>query len=353
MTSTTRDLRGLVAMGLLACAAAHPARGQVFERETTVTGPRGNSITRDIRSERVGNVIDRQVTIRRPGGTITRNTEIIGRPFYGPGPRPFVAGGGFIGGPAFFGPPVVVGPPVAVGVGLPAVNLFVGGGPPAPPPVTVYNPPTPYPMSTAAANGAAEPAATQPQPQPAPGQPTVVVDPVAESIGKLDSFHAHTRREAAITLGKYGDARAVPPLIQKLEHDFDKEVRMAAAWALAEIGDPRAIVPLETARQFDKRADVRAVATKSLERMPREAPRTAQATPARRQGAWQGQARDGEAAYGYPTRRTQPSGASSGGTITSTPAGSEPGLDPPPLTTPGDDMPPPDPTPSDRRAGPR
>ncbi len=131
---------------------------------------------------------------------------------------------------------------------------------------------------------------------------TVVVDPVAESIGKLDSFHAHIRRDAAVALGKYGDARGVAPLINKLEHDFDKEVRMAAAWALAEIGDPRAIIPLETAKQFDKRADVRAVATKSLDRMPTEAPPAQQQPHAQsRVKPQQAQPRDAEAAYGYPT----------------------------------------------------
>jgi hypothetical protein len=212
-------------------------------------------------------------------------------------------------------------------------------------------------MSTAAAGGAAAQPAS-PQPQPAPGQPTVLVDPVAESIGKLDSFHAHTRREAAITLGKYGDARAVPQLIHKLEHDFDKEVRMACAWALAEIGDPRAIVPLETARQFDKRADVRAVATKSLDRMPREVPASHSVTtpaPAQTQakgqqrGQWQ-QARDAESAYGYPTQRTPVANPAPSGPITSTPADAEPL----PRYTPSDDIPPPDPTPSTRPSpGPR
>ena len=347
--TTTRDLPRLATLGLLACASATAARGQVLERETTVTGPRGNSITRDIRTERFGNMVDRQVTIRRPGGTITRNTEVFaprGGGFYGP--RPFYGGGGFVGGPAFFGPPV------ALGVGLPAVNLFVGGGgPPAPPPVTVYSPPVPYPLSTAAASGTMA-APASPQPQPAPGQPTVLVDPVAESIGKLDSFHSHTRREAAIALGKYGDARGVAPLIDKMEHDFDKEVRMAAAWALAEIGDPRAIVPLETARQFDKRADVRSVATKSLERMPREAPpATVASAPGGRRGASVAQpsSRDAEADYGYPTRRAQSSGSASPRTITSTP-GATTDLEPLPREG-NDDLPPPDPTPVTRPSSPR
>ncbi len=353
--TTTRDLLGLVAAGLLACATASAARAQVFERDTTVTGPRGNSITRDIRSTRVGNMVDRQVTIRRPGGTITRNTEIIGRPFYGPGPRPFFGGGGFVGGPAFFSDR-------AVGVVLPAVrlvvgggggglaggvNLFVGGGGVAgPPPATVYSQPVPYPLSTAAAGGAAaQPAAG---PQPAPGQPTVVVDPVAESIGKLDNFHAHVRRDAAVALGKYGDARGVAPLIGKLEHDFDKEVRMAAAWALAEIGDPRAIIPLETAKQFDKRADVRAVATKSLDRMPTEVPPPTE-HHAQARVKPQAQPRDAEAAYGYPTRRTPAAGPSSSATAPTPNAGTD--LEPlPQYTPPADDLPPPDPTPVTRPA---
>jgi hypothetical protein len=340
----TKLLR-LAALGFFfAGTAPTGVRAQVFERDTTITGPRGNSVSRDIRVERNGPMVDRQVTIRRPGGTITRNTEIFA-PRGGPhfGPRPYWGGGGFVAGPAFFGPPL------AVGVGLPAVNLFVGGGGPAvaaPPPVTVYNPPVPYPLSTAAANGTPAQPAT---PQPLPGQPTTVVDPVAESIGKLSSIHSHTRREAAITLGKYGDARGVPPLIDKLEHDFDKEVRMAAAWALAEIGDPRAEVPLETARQFDKRADVRAVAAKSLERMPREAPAEAQAPAPRRSQTSAGDA------YGYPSRRT-PATSSPNRGATSTP-GAATDLEPLPQYTPStpssDDIPPPDPTPSSRATSPR
>ncbi len=357
------NLLRLAAVSLFACTTPTGLRAQIVERDTTVTGPRGNSVTRSVTTERMGNMIDRQVSIRRPGGTITRNTEIFaprGGPFFGP--RPYWGGGGFVGGPAFFGPPL------AVGVGLPAVNLFVGGGGGGlggggggmggggmgggtgggGGPMTVYNAPVAYPLSTAAANGA--PTQPTPQPTPPPGQPTTVVDPVAESIGKLSSIHAHTRREAAITLGKYGDARGVPPLIDKLEHDFDKEVRMAAAWALAEIGDPRAMVPLETAKQFDKRADVRNVASKSLERMPREAPPETQASASHRAHAPAANSSSAADAYGYPPRRTP-------ARSTAPAPGAATDLEPLPQYTPSspssDDLPPPDPTPSSRATSPR
>jgi HEAT repeats len=332
---TLGELRKLAAAGFLAGVVAPSlVHAQSFERDTTITGPRGNSITRSITGQRVGPFVDRSVTVTGPrGNSITRNTEVFA-PRGGFGPR------GFVGGP-----PVVVGGLPVIGIGLgvvPAFNVFVGGGgvglggPPGPPPPTYYNPPIPYPASTAALQAAAS---GTPQPTPPPG--AHVVDPVVENIGKLSSFHGNVRREGSITLGKYGDARGVPSLIDRLQHDNDKEVRMAAAWALAEIGDQRAMVPLETARQFDKRAEVRAVAEKSVARLPRES--VVQQAPAH-----------------YPMQARVPSTnqavqhwqasapASTPAPIESTPAAT---AQPPRSNL--DDLPPPDPTPVSRGSSPR
>lgn len=59
----------------------------------------------------------------------------------------------------------------------------------------------------------------------------------------LDDERASVRREAAIALGRIGDARAVEPLIQTLKDQYDY-VRREAAYALGIIGDARAVEPL-------------------------------------------------------------------------------------------------------------
>src|SRR4051794_3423314 len=166
----------VLAMGLvLVCS---PSWGQVVERErdVRVTGPRGRSIERSIVSERAPGMIDRQVTIQRPGGTFHSNALIERVPgFSRPGPSPH---GGF--GPGgrggYWGPPPFVGregiikngggrgswlAPLAVGGGLFGLGMFAGSAlPPRPQPVyavphpvvvvpqpqpnVVYNPPQPY-----------------------------------------------------------------------------------------------------------------------------------------------------------------------------------------------------------------
>jgi hypothetical protein len=295
---TTRRLPQQVATaGLFWLVATATSSAQVAERDVTVTGPRGNSVERKIVTERNGPFIDRQVTIKRPGGTITRNSEVFApRGGYG---RPYPVGRGF--GP---GPFVAFGAPF---VAAPAFSLFVGSAPPpvafGPPPVVAAGPPLPPPLPP---------------------------DAVAVAVGKFKSLHSNIRREGALTLGHLKDPRGVSPLIDRLEHDMEKEVRMAAAWSLAEIGDPRAVVALETARQFDKRADVRAVAEKSLSRMPRELPPTTVTS----HPAASSEVRARTAPAWTPHRMTTPS---------STPAAGNP-TPAPPAPSP-DDLPPPDPTP--------
>ncbi len=238
------------AIGLGAVATTAP--GQVVERErdTKLTGPRGRTIERDIKVERGPGFIDRQVEIKRPGETLIRDTRIQtfpgGRSF---GPPRF-AGPRYYGGPRFV-ENVFVPPPQAYGafIGLPALSFVFGGGggaplPPPPPPVVVVPPPV----------------APAPPPQ---------FDAFTDAVGRLKSFHGSSRRDGALTLGRIGDPRAVPALNERLEHDFDKEVRVASAWALGEIGDEGGAIALERAAIHDKRHEVRDAATIAFKKLPR------------------------------------------------------------------------------------
>jgi hypothetical protein len=262
---------------------AVPSWGQIRERErdVTITGPRGHTIQRSIRSERGPGFIDRQVNIQRPGGSFHSEAAAARIPRM-PGPPagrgfgpPHHWGGGF--GPR--GPVVVerdvvvnrglgVGPALAIGGGLFGLGLFAGSAlaspppppvyvAPAPPPVVVYNAPQPYSAAP---------------PPPA----TVVVDPVANAAGRLQSYHANSRREGAYTLGRLRDPRALPPLMDRLKNDYNTDVRVAAATALGEIGDPRGAVALERASVYDKKQVVRDAASQALSRLPREMPATVQ-----------------------------------------------------------------------------
>jgi hypothetical protein len=145
-----------------------------------------------------------------------------------------------------FGPAVGFGAP-AIGIGLPFFNFMFSAPPPvyvAPPPVVV---------------------AQQPQ--------TIVVeqpppyDPFADAYGRLKSYHSNSRRDGSLTLGRMGDPRAVPALMERLEKDNEKDVRVAAAWALGEIGDPRATLALDRAALYDRRQDVRNAASQAMARL--------------------------------------------------------------------------------------
>jgi hypothetical protein len=265
-----------------------PSWGQVVgrERDVTITGPRGRSIQRSVTSERGPGFVDRQVTIQRPGGTF-HSQNFAQRIPRGPVPsaaRGFVPTGhrGGYGprGPVFVERNVVVnrgpgwGPALAIGGGLFGLGMFAGSAlaspppppvyvaqpapvyvAPAPPPTVIYNAPQPY-----------APAAQAPA--------TVVVDPVANAIGRLQSNHDNSRIEGAYTLGRLRDARAVGPLVDRLKNDWDRDVRVASANALAEIGDPRASEPLRQAASLDKKQAVRDAANQALSRLatPVEAP---------------------------------------------------------------------------------
>ena len=247
----------LAALGL-ALAGTTARAQQTIERDTKVTGPRGRSIERDVKIQRGPGYVDRDITIKRPAGTFQRDTRIVG------GPGPAFRGPGF--GPRgvvvenFIGPPAVG----LFGLGLagPSFNFAFGGGPLFGPPPVVVPPPIVGPGPNVV---------VQPPNRYAPPS-TVVVDPVAQALDRLKSFHAHSRRDACLTLGQLGDNRALPALSEKMEKDFDKEVRQAAAWALGEIGDPKASLALQKASMYDHKHEVRdvaAIAIKKLGRAPR------------------------------------------------------------------------------------
>jgi hypothetical protein len=256
-------------------ASGAPVWGQVVERErdVTVTGPRGRSVTRSVQTERGPGFVERQVNVQRPGASY--HSQVVGQRGFRPGPgfRP-----GFGPGPRWgWGRPPVIVENFGGGGGLPVAEaLAIGGGmfglgmlansalnsPPPPPPGypvatvppnVVYNQPQPYTPGA--------------QPQP---QPTVVVDPVAEALGRLQSSHDHSRRDGCLTLGQLRDPRAVPALVDKLKNDWSREVRAAAATALGQIGDPRGVVPLERALEHDPRQVVRDASAMALSRFPRD-----------------------------------------------------------------------------------
>lgn len=252
----TGKFRGwLAAFGLLIAPAAGAwGQGIEVERSRSVTGPGGRTIEWNLEIERGPNGVSRRTQIRRAGGTYEREVSVQRAPGgWGPPPmagrRPVVIerdvyvgrrGGGF--GPGF--------------VAAPFVNLWFGA--PPPPPVVVY----PEPVIVAPPP---PPVVTYIPPQryqpPAPSAPAeVVIDPVAEAIARLSSRHDNSRAEGARVLGRLGDPRALPALLDRLRADEDPDVRRAAATALGEIGDPRARVFLERSSVYDKKKDVRRAA---------------------------------------------------------------------------------------------
>ncbi len=105
-----------------------PVLGQDVERDTTITGPRGRTIQRQVDIQRGPGTIDRSVEIKRPGGTFERQTVIQRSPVMGRRPLP-----GAWPRPPWVGPRplAIVQPAPAVGFGLvaaPFMNFSFGGG---------------------------------------------------------------------------------------------------------------------------------------------------------------------------------------------------------------------------------
>ena len=103
-----RNLFASRIFGVLCLVAVASASGQTIERDTTITGPRGRSIQRQVEVQRGPGTIDRSIQIKRPGGTFDRSVQVrrsvVGGPWRGPG---FVPGP--IARPWMFGPrPLIV-----------------------------------------------------------------------------------------------------------------------------------------------------------------------------------------------------------------------------------------------------
>jgi HEAT repeats len=249
-----RYFAALLCAGCLA-GQGLPAAGQTEERDTTITGPRGRTIQRDVEVQRGPGTINRQTTIKRPGGTFTRDVEIQRSPMARRGPLP-----GPWPRPPWFGPrPFVVAPAVpALGFGVAAAPMLnfsfggMGGG-----------------MGGGGMGGGGMGGGMGGGGMggPGPGGPAPPPDQVALTCQRLQNFYPGNRKEAAYTLGRLGDPRAVPSLVHVLKYDNFKDVRVASAIALGEIGGSDAAVALERSSIYDHREDVRKAATTALERL--------------------------------------------------------------------------------------
>ena len=102
---------------------------------------------------------------------------------------------------------------------------------------------------------------------PARAGPTPPPDQVALMTQRLQSFYWNNRKDAAYTLGRLGDPRAVPSLVHVLKYDLHKDVRIASAIALGEIGGSDAAIALERCSIYDHKDDVRHAASTALERL--------------------------------------------------------------------------------------
>ncbi len=281
----------LAALGLGAALGPAPTRAQaVRERDTTITGPRGNSLTRDLKSVRGPGFLERETTIHRPGGATFSRDTILKAPGGGGG-MPFGGGGphfrpGF--GPGFRpGPVIVGGGGGGIGAGLVDFGLgalaggVVGGlvgratAPTAvvtPAPVVVGQPvmvaPGPV-VQGAPAVVQAPPTVVQAAPTYPSGvqQVSVVPPDLAAAIQRLQSPSEATRRDACVVIGKIGDDRGVTPLFDRLKYDKATSVRVAAAIGLGQIGDPKTEIILQRAVLYDKKQEVRDAATAAIARI--------------------------------------------------------------------------------------
>lgn len=91
---------------------------------------------------------------------------------------------------------------------------------------------------------------------------------VGSLIGALKNEDKLVRKNAAETLGRIGDVRAVEPLIQALKDENDS-VRQTAAYALGDIGDARALEALTQAKE-DKSWFVRSAAKGALRKIQKK-----------------------------------------------------------------------------------
>lgn len=306
-------LLGAACLGLALGGARSSA--QTVESNTTITGPRGRSIERQVEIERTPGGVERQIKITRPGGTFQRDVQIQRVPGgVGLGPRPFPRGG-------WFPRPVFVQPAPAFGFGLmaaPLLNFSFGGGG-----VGVGGPMMGPGMGVGGG--------------PMGGPVQAPPDKVAIETQRMQSMLPNTRKEAAYALGKLGDPRAVPSLVNALKHDYFKDVRVASAIALGEIGGSEAAVALERSAIYDHKDEVKKASSTALTRLNAKAKANA---------AWLARARMSAPAPAPlpPPVSASPFGPSTSGYPSqgSAPTAVDPAADPPQS---GELVPPPPPTP--------
>jgi HEAT repeats len=238
------------AFAILCWVLALPLSGQTIERDTTITGPRGRTLDRQVEIQRKPGSVSRDIQIKRPGGTFERQVQVQRSPagvrrgplIPGPWPRP-----------PWIPRTVVIGQPApAFGFGLlaaPMLNFSFGGGGGG---FGGGGPGVPF-----RGGGPAGP----------PGGPAPPPDEVALMAQRLQSFYSNNRKEAAYTLGQLGDPRAVPSLVHVLKYDYHKDVRIASAIALGEIGGSESAIALERSSIYDHKEDVRQASATALERL--------------------------------------------------------------------------------------
>jgi HEAT repeats len=275
--------------------ASTPAGAQIVrERDTKITGPRGRTVERQLESRITPGGIDRETIIRRPGGaTLERDVHISRSPVFngggggfgpaGPGRNVFVERNVFINNRPGWGggwsPLANFGLGAAVGTGA---GLLLGSALSSPPPPPVFVSPAPVFVMPAPVYVAPPIVAGPPPVQYLPAQPqTVVVDQVPIALERLRSYHDSSRLDACVTLGRLGDPRGVPALIDRLKNDHSKDVKIAAATALGLIGDPNSAIVLERCTIYEKKQEVRDAAAMALAQMQqRQAQAQAQASAA-------------------------------------------------------------------------
>lgn len=87
--------------------------------------------------------------------------------------------------------------------------------------------------------------------------------PVLVQFLILRTTDTNMKQLVLASLGKIGDARAVPPVIELLRRERDAETRGTAIFALGEIGAPESVEVVERIAQTDEDPAVRRVATEA------------------------------------------------------------------------------------------
>jgi HEAT repeat protein len=83
------------------------------------------------------------------------------------------------------------------------------------------------------------------------------VDALPTLVQASTDQDAEVRQAIVAALGELGDARAIPPLLDRLAHDSAAPVRAEAAFRLGKIGTADLVEPLRQAATNDSDAQVR------------------------------------------------------------------------------------------------